>query len=91
MITTLLEADTEQYDQEMKEYDREMLFAFLHPKLYKMKIFLAQQAISWFHKNFTCRLFGCKIDVESHATPDYGYEDWWCKRGCGAGDRIHFY
>ena len=88
---SLLNADVEQYEREMKEYDREMSFAFLHPKMHKAKIFLLVKAVSWFQRNFTCRLFGCKIEMESHVTPDYGYEDWWCKRGCGAGDRIYYY
>ena len=91
MLTSLLEADINEYEQECEEYDRQLAFEMLHPRFTAVKSFFLYTLRGWFHKTFTCRLFGCAIELTGHATPDYGYEDWWCKRGCGEGGRHVYY
>ena len=82
MITSLLDADEEQYYREMRECDDRMRFAMAHPtlasildKLFTLKIKLIELLI--------CKRVGHNMeDTGSYGGPDSGCIDLTCRR-CG--------
>lgn len=82
MITTLLNADYEQYYSDMEEVAAGIEFAFAHPYIARIWSFFRYE-ISGYVSSLYCKYAGHDIeDAGSYATPESGADHLRCKR-CG--------
>jgi len=85
-LQTLLDADY----KEMGEVFESQMFWMNHPRLltlYNFWLTIEHHIVF----NLLCRRGAtCHIEMEGHAGPDSGYEDWWCTRCGRSGGHIYY-
>lgn len=93
MITTLLDADTNEWIEDCKRQDRFMDHRRSYPRFFRIwdnLKFKFDTNLIWIVNHTICRMFGCDIRTEDWFGPDSGGMTWWCNR-CGQGGRHIFY
>lgn len=91
MITTLLEADTKEWEMSCQNSDKWISRRLAFPKFFKVwdKICNEYWSSLMFH-TFCQNGKRCDIQMDGWFGPDSGGEDWWCSR-CGRGGRHTYY
>ena len=90
---SLLNADVQEYQQEMFEQAEWEHFCLHHPYL---KLILEQKRRIWYNiriyinRRFICRVLGHDVQSCTFFTECEGVERWWCNR-CNAKGTNHLY
>lgn len=93
MITTLIDADEQEWVRDNQNWDSFISHRRVFPRFFKVwDVIVDKKNILWSKLMFNtlCKIKGCDIQMNGWFGPDSGGEDWWCNR-CGRGGRHIYY